>query len=259
MPITQQLLLSVPSFVLGFFFVGGAVLFAVIGVLVVRRFITHSQLRTHHDVADPMLGAVAAVYSVLVAFVAVNVWQNFDNAKSNVELESNYLADIYRDSEALSPDFHQKVSVLLREYRQAVVDYEWQAMEKGQMSPKVEELMNKIWALYTKYEPKNLTQEAFFNESVRKLNSFRELRRQRLMDSRRGIVSLLWVVLVIGGISTLSFSFFFGAENLKAQLAMASILAIIISLILFVIMLLDFPFTGDIAVTSEPFRMALLN
>ena len=67
-------------------------------------------------------------------------------------------------------------------------------MAKGEMSPEVEKIMKKIWALYTVYQPRTSTEQSFFDESVRKLNSFRELRRQRIMDSRTGVEPLLWLV-----------------------------------------------------------------
>ena len=259
MPIIQQLLLKVPSFVLGLMVIGSAVVFSILGLLIVRRFISHDQLRTHHDVADPILGALAAIYAVLIAFIVVTVWQGFDKSNANVQQEANYLADVYRNSEAFAPDFHQKVGEVLREYRQAIIDDEWKTMARGEMSLKVENLMKRLWTLHITYEPKTATERSFFDESVRKLNLLRELRRQRLMDSRTGIEPLLWFVLIAGGLSTLAFTFFFGAENLRAQLAMVTLLAITISLILFTIMSLDFPFTGSISISSEPFRQILLD
>jgi hypothetical protein len=259
MPITQLLLLKVPVLVLGLIFIGAAVVLSIAGLLTVRYFIPQSKLKAHHDVADPMLGALGAVYAVLLAFVTVTVWQNFDKSNSNVQQEANYLADIYRDAEALSPDFREKVSIVLREYRQAVVAYEWKTMAEGKMSPEVESLMRKIWTLYTNYQPKNLTEQIFFDESVRKLNLFRELRRQRIMDSRTGIYPLLWFVLACGALAVISFTFLFGTENLKAQMVMVILLSTMISLILFTILELDFPFTGTISISPEPFKQVLLD
>ncbi len=259
MPVMQQLLLKIPSSILCLIVVGGGAVFSIAGVLTVRHFIPYSRLKTHHDVADPILGALAAVYAVLLAFVVITVWQNFDKSNAGVQLEANYLADIYRDSEAFSPDFHQKAGDLLLEYRQAVIDYEWKTMARGEMSLEAERLMRKIWTLYTTYQTKTPTEQSFFDESVRKLNSFRELRRQRLMDSRTGLEPLLWLVLIIGGLSTISFTFFFGVENLKVQIIMTVLLSVTISLILFTIMEMDFPFTGDIAISPEPFKMILLD
>jgi ABC-type multidrug transport system fused ATPase/permease subunit len=259
MPVMQLLILKIPFFILGMIVVGGFAAFAVAGVLIVRRFIDHSRLRTHHDVADPILGALATVCAVLLAFVVVTVWQGFDKTNASVQLEANYLADIYRDSEALPADFHQKAGELLREYRQAVVEHEWKTMAEGEMSPEVERLMRRIWSLYTNYQPKTPTEQSFFDESVRKLNSFRELRRQRLMDSRTGLSPLLWFVLIVGCLSTISFTFLFGAENLQAQIIMVVLLAVTIALILFTIMEMDFPFTGGVSISPEPFKMILLD
>jgi len=259
MTLTHYLLLKVPMLLIALLIIGGTVLFSVLGLLIVRRFVPQSKLKAHHDVADPLLGALGAIYAVLMAFVVVTVWQNFEKSASNVQLESNYLADIYRDAEGLSPDFREKVSVLLREYRNAVVNDEWKTMQRGEMSTKVESLMRQIWSAYTNYEPKNKTQEAFFNESVSKLNSFRELRRQRIMDSRTGINSLLWFVLFTGAFSIICFTFLFGVENLNAQIIMVVLLSVTISLILFTILELDYPFTGTISISPAPFEHVLLD
>jgi hypothetical protein len=257
MPITQQLLLKIPMSILGLIIIGGITLFSVTGLLVVRRFVHHSRLKGHHDVADPILGALGAVYSVLLAFVVVTVWQGFDKSNSNVQQEANYLADVYQDAEAFPPDFRQKVGILLREYRQAVISEEWKTMARGQMSPEVERITKQIWSLYTSYQPKNSTEQSFFDESVRKLNSFREMRRQRLMDSSTGIHPLLWFVLAIGALATISFTFLFGTENLKAHIIMVVLLSLTISLILFTILELDFPFTGAISISPAPFKQTL--
>ncbi len=258
MPLMQWILLEVPFFVLGLVVVGGAVGLTLLGLFVVRRIVPHNKLKLHHDVADPILGVMGAVYSVLLAFVVVTVWVNFDKSDSNVQQEANSLADIYRDAEGLSADFRAKLNPLLREYREAVVKYEWETMAKGQMSPYVEKLMNQIWSLYTNYLPVTSTEKAFFDESVRKINTFRELRRLRIMDSRKGMQPLLWFVLVMGGVATVSFTFLFGSENFKAQLIMGLLLSAMISLILFAIMSMDYPFTGTVSISPKPFQEIIL-
>jgi len=259
MPIMQRVLLEIPFFVLGLIVVGGSALLTVGGLLIVRHFVHHSKLKLHHDVADPLLGVMGAVYSVLLAFVVVTVWINFDKSNSNVQMEANYLADLYSDAQAFSPDFREKVDKLLLQYKDSVVNYEWKTMTRGERSLETEKIMNNIWQLYTIYTPRNITEQSFFDESVRKLNSFRELRRQRLMDSKTGIPSLLWFVLVMGAVTTISFTYLFGAENFEAQVIMGILLSSTIALILFAIMSLDFPFTGFVSISPEAFSQIILN
>ena len=108
---------------------------------------------------------------------------------------------------------------------------------------------------YSSYEPKTESEKIFLAESVRKLNDAGELRRLRIADSRTGIHPILWLILLTGGVITISFTFFFGAENLLAQIMMASMLAVVIGLILFTILLLDFPFTGGLNIPSDAFKL----
>lgn len=259
MPFIQQLLLRYPCYTLGVIIVGAFVLFAILGLVVVRHFIPHGKLKSHHDVADPILGALGTIYAVLLAFVVVTVWQGFDRTNQNVLREVNYLADLYRDAEAFSPEFKDKAQAKLREYRQAVVDDEWATMSRGKMSWKAEKLVREIWALYIVYLPRNATEQSFFDLSVQDLQSLRELRRERIMDSKTGMNNLLWFLLIVGALSTLSFTFLFGAENLQAQIVMVGILSVTISLILFAIIEMNYPFTGGIVVSPEPFRLLLLD
>ncbi len=260
MPLTQWLILNVPTWLLGLLVVGGVVLLSVTGLFACRPLLPHhTKLREHHDVAGPILGVVGVLYAVLLAFVVVTVWQNMDRTNANVQTEANYLADIYRDAEAFAPEFRERVAQLTGDYRRAVVDEEWKTMTRGKMSPSVELIMNQLWALYTHYEPRSPKEQSFFDESVRVLNSFRELRRQRLMDAQAGLHPLLWFVLIAGMVATVLLTYLFGMEDRRVQVAMIALLAMSIALILFTIMLLDFPFTGDISISAEPFRQLILS
>ncbi|HNX82073.1 MAG TPA: DUF4239 domain-containing protein [Candidatus Omnitrophota bacterium] len=259
MPFFQWVLFTIPSVWLGLFIVGGAVILSVTGLLLVRRMVPHYRLKLHNDVAGPIFSTLGVVYAVLLAFVVIIVWENFDKSTLNVEYEASYLAAVYRDAEAMSPEFITMVHKDIREYRDLIVHDEWKLLAQGKASPLVEAKIRQLWSLYTAYSPRNATEQAFFEESIRKLNSVRELRRIRLMDSSSGIHPLLWFVLIVGGFVTVSFTYFFGVENKTAQMAMAILLAMTISLILYTIFSMDYPFTGDIIVSPDPFKQLILD
>jgi hypothetical protein len=63
----------------------------------------------------------------------------------------------------------------------------------------------------------------------------------------------MWVVLLAAGMITIGFSFFFGIENVWAQVLMVAALAATISLVLFLILTLDQPFSGVAAIEPEAF------
>lgn len=258
MSLQQLLLLKVPSLILGIIIVSSAVILSALGLRLVRRSISHHRLKLHNDVAGPIFGTLGVVYAVLLAFAVIIVWENFDKSSSNVKKEASRLVQLSRDSEAFAPEFEKQIHLICHEYAQSVINDEWPMLAQGIPSPKTEAILNRMWTLYTHYLPKNMTEESFYKESARNLNELGELRMTRLEDAHTGVQPILWFVLVLGGVITVAFTFFFGTENLRAQMVMTIMLAVIISLILYTILLMDFPFTGDVCISSEPFRDILL-
>ena len=255
MPFTQALIYYIPTPILGAIIVSIFVILSVGGLLLVRSLVPHHRLKVHNDVAGAIFNTLGVAYTVMLAFVVVIAWQSFDKSDLNVEKEANCIVDLYRDSVSFQSSFRDEIRSLLKEYTDTVVNEEWKLLARGEQSLKAHELLKKIWVTYGSYEPKTENEKTFFTESIRKLNEAGELRRLRLMDSRTGIHPILWAVLLIGGITTISFTFFFGSENLNAQIMMASMLAMIIALILFLVLLLDFPFTGGLNISPDAFKL----
>lgn len=248
MPFNQQLLLWVPSWLLCIIMLLFSVFFSVAGLYITRAFISHQKLKVHNDVAGPIFSTLGVIYAVILAFVVVIIWENFDRAGLNVDQEANCLVDLYMDSGSFSQPGKNELRSLLQEYESALINDEWPLLAKGISSLKVDSILHKIWGFYGSYIPKSITDEVFFKESVHKLNNLGELRRMRILDSRTGLPALLWAVLIIGGVITVMFVFFFGTENFRAQLVMTVLLAALIALILFTILALDFPFTGAMSI-----------
>ncbi len=259
MPIQQWILVNVPTWLIGSVILVIAIGTAVCGVLLVHRFVNVRTLKSHHDIAGPIFATIGVVYAVMLSYVLVIVWQNFDKTNNNVVQEANFYADIYRDSAGLSEPFRSSMKTEMDSYIDAVINDEWKLLAHGQRSSKVQDISNKIWQLYGSYEPKTESEKAFFAEILSKMNDAGELRRQRILDAQTGIHPMLWAVLLFGGIITVVFAFFFGSENLKAQLIMTTLMSVLIAMILFTILIMDFPFSGDMNVSPDSFKEVLLD
>ena len=257
MPFMQLILLLIPTPILCLIIVGGSATLAVVTLLIVRSFVPHHRLKQHNDVTGSIFATVGVLYAVLLGFVVIVVWQSFDRSNLNIQKEANCVVDLYRDAEIFSPEFKKEVIDSLKDYMKAVVYEEWKAMERGESSQHVTETLGNMWHVYGSYLPKNATEQTFFEESVRKLNELGELRRMRLMDSNTGVHPVLWFVLIVGGMVTMTFISFFGAESLKAQVVMALLLSALIGLILFTIASMDYPFTGSVSISSKVFQVVL--
>jgi hypothetical protein len=257
MPIVQRILLYVPIAALGAIMVLLAIALSIIGLKIIWQFVPRQMLKAHNDLTSAIFNAVALAYTVLLAFVVVIAWQNFDRAEGHVETEANCLVDLYRSSGALGQSFGDEARSLIKEYVNTVINEEWASLARGEENMKARATLRDIWKLYVIYEPKSEKEKIFFAESVRKLDELREMRRLRIMDSRKGVHAVLWFVLIVGAITTISFTFFFGSDKFINHVVMASILSALIALILLTILSFSFPFTGSVHIEPKTFQQVI--
>lgn len=258
MSVAHTLVAHIPAVLLGLIMVAIASTFSSAGVLLVRRYIGVDRLRDHNDVAGPIFGTLGVIYAVLLAFVVIVSWENYDRAQMDVVAEANNYANIYRNSSGFGERFRQEVRERMDVYLKTVIDDEWPRLARGERSPEVQRLADQFWEFVGRYEPEAEREKIFLAECVRQMNEAGEYRRQRLVDAQTGIHPLLWFVLLAGGFVTVAFTFFFGARNVVVQLVMTNMLAMVIALILLTTLELDHPFSGDVSISSEPFTQVLL-
>src|SRR5258708_23469363 len=82
--------------VLGVFVVGVVVGASLLGLALVRRSVELSTLESHKDVAGFILAVVGVLYAVLLGFVAIDVWQQFNDATTHADQEAAEVDNLYR-------------------------------------------------------------------------------------------------------------------------------------------------------------------
>jgi len=253
MSLAQSIIYNVPSLFLGAIIIVSALIMAVSGLYIVRKNFSHQKLKTHNDIAGAIFNTLGVAYAVLMTFVVMSVWENFEKSRQNVAGEANCLADLYRNSDGFSADFRARIKDLSTGYANAIINDEWEMLAKGDSSPAAQKAFDSLSEAYTTYSPSTEREKIFFAESVRKLTELSDLRRMRIVDAGSGIHPTLWLVLLVGGVTTIVFTFFFGSENPRAQMLMTVLLAVMIALILYTILMFDFPFTGGIRISPRAF------
>jgi hypothetical protein len=257
MSVTQWALLHIPSFIIVLIMAAVYISLSIIGLSIMKRFHSPAKLKLHNDVAGFIFATLGVTYAVLLAFVVIITWQNFDEAHKNVSKEANYIVSLYHDTRPLPPAFRSELKGNLVTYVRAVIEDEWGIMLTGEQSAAAQQAQDAIWRLYGRYRPATETQRIFFMESLDKLNEACELRRARLLEAHLAIHPVIYFVLIVGGLITISFTVFFGTENFGPQLIMTSLLAAMIGIALSTVIILDFPYTGDISVKADVFKTVL--
>ena len=77
------------------------------------------------------------------------------------------------------------------------------------------------------------------------------------MQAEEGLPTVLWVVLVAGGMVVVGFTYLFGMENTGSHALMVMSLAGVIALGLFTIGALEYPFSGGARVGPGAFELVL--
>ena len=93
-----------------------------------------------------------------------------------------------------------------------------------------------------------------YEEILVQLHDLGNARRERLLAAEQGLPPILWVVLILGGVITVGFTYLFGLNNTLVHLLMVAALALIISMSLFTVAALDYPFKGDIRIHPVPYE-----
>lgn len=233
------------------------VLFTVCGILLVRRTINIKTLKSHHDVAGVVYANLGVLYSVLLGFTAVNVQQRFDKVKETSRIEASYLAELFRDSQVFPEAEGARIRQALRNYGESVVNDEWAKMSNRFSNPNTVAAMQEVWEAYYAITPKDKREEAWYSESIGKLNLLIGARLARLMGGEESLGPEMWTLLILGSIIIVAFSWFFGLESLTSHLFMASALAASTAFLLFLIYSLDTAFTGDVSVPPEAMERVL--
>jgi hypothetical protein len=105
------------------------------------------------------------------------------------------------------------------------------------------------------YEPVKESEKAVYPIMVQEVCQLWDNRRARTNMATNGMPFIEWIVLIVGGIITVVFTYFFYVESLAAQVAMTTMVTIIIGLNLFLVLLFGYPFSGDLIVKPDAFKV----
>jgi Protein of unknown function (DUF4239) len=234
--------------------VGGMAL----GIWLVRRLVPKTQDGFDAEVSSQMLGVVASLFGLLLAFVIVIEYQNFGSAQDNVGQEADSLAAITRDSAALAPSDGARVRGAIGTYVRAVVSDEWPRLREGKASPLASDDIGSVYGALQAARPTTPQATAFYNDSVRQLNEALIARRNRLDAAGGGLPSLVLALIVVGSLVILGYVMLVGSRSYWFHAIGACSIALVIVFSLVVLVDLSYPFSGSLNVRPAPFETGTL-
>ena len=232
---------------------------AVFGFRLALRIRPRAQDDAHNDVHAVYFSMVGLLYAILLAFVVVVAWEQFNAAEESTHTEVTRLSNLWRDAEPLPSTDKDRIQNALVVYVQNVINREYDAMADGESDDPTTEAYEAIWRGFydTPIDEADGTAASFYDTAVGRLNELGEARRLRVLSSQSTIPLPLWVLLVGGGIFTIAWLFPFYMANTKIQTWALGTVGAFTGFVLFLIYALQHPFAGDIAIDPGVYQSLL--
>ncbi len=245
---------SLPLWVATVVFIGGCCLLCAGGLYVVRRrYAGGANGITHNDVAGPIMGTVGTVLAVLLTFMVITVWQEYDTAAQGADTEAAELADLYHESFALPPKFGAPLRARILQYVGIVVHDEWPLMKAGFQSRTAERLAIEIVDSVQSYPPATMGEQTAQADALTHVHNFLDARRTRFFSNAESVPGLVWAMMIFVSAITISFSYFFRIANARAHLLMILALGAVVGATFLMIAELDLPFRGPLQIPPSGF------
>jgi Protein of unknown function (DUF4239) len=248
---------QLPAPLVAFLVVGITVGLAVLGLVLSRRIVQPKRLEGTGAGASNIFNLAGWLYTVLLAFVFIVVWQQFDQAQKSTESEAVAISDLLRDSEGLPAAVRPAIRQSLIAYTKDVVDDEFPRMRRGEAVEQESEHLTQIWQSFLQLEPVSQREISFYRESITRIDDLDNARKTRIASSQSEIPNEMWVLLLGGGMVMLLFTYLFATMDLVLHGVFIALAGALMAFVLYLIFAMEHPFVGSIAVGPDPFTHVL--
>lgn len=231
-----------------------------IALLFIRKKVDWESFKENHEVGGFLFNALGLIYAVLIAFVVYASWQEYNSAQEICDKEANLMLDLYLNVDGLPHQYRTEIKENVILYLRKVIDDDWPLLDEDKRNPETRQILLDLWKVYVNMDSLDTKKEKlYYSESISRLDEITEYRRLRILSGQNHIPVVIWTVILIGALTSVGFSLFFGTRNVKVQAAMTSLFALTNAVIIVLILNLDHPFTGDIKITPDPYKEVLEN
>ena len=225
---------------------------------VVTNLAVNDRARAFKELSPGMLPPLGILFALLVGFIAVEVWGNFDKAKAAVATEASALRAVVLLARTFPEEQRTRINALINRHIEDAVNKEWPAMAQQRASLSIlptaliEELHDTL-AL----KPTDESQRTAQLEMIRALHTALDARRQRIVVSETRVGAVKWAGILLQGLCTLvAIAMVHSNNRLTCGIALG-LFATGIALSVVLIAAYSRPFTGEISVGPELLKQVI--
>jgi hypothetical protein len=233
------------------------VILPLIGLFIFHRLISWEIREEDTTMVGLSYALCGGIYAVVLAFVAVGVYEAMDKGTVIASDEANSLGGIAFDSAGLPPALAVRVRTDIDKYIDTVTGKEWPSQQAYRMEESNFEEgwveVRQISMDLVNFEPANPGQATVKAEMEHNVNELFSARRARLLAANEHLPDAVWQMLVFGLVLVAVYVYLFGPHSFKMHLAVTGLTMLSIGLVFTLIIALDYPFRGALSVDDDAF------
>ena len=249
-------MLQMPAFllllviILLFSAIGGA------GTYCFRRYVKLQPRRSHNEVVGYVFATLGGFYGLLLGFVVFLVWDSLNGAQTEASQEASSAKALYRDIRYYpQPAKVASLKIAYLLYVHSVIEDEFPSMEV--MKPFDKHNRNSFNKVFETMGHLDMS-DAYSAQMFRQLNELATYRSLRQLDASSSIPLEIWVPLLAGGAIILVFAMLLDVESWRLHIVVNGLLGAFIGLVIYIIIILDHPFTGKMKIEPDAYKTILL-
>jgi hypothetical protein len=220
--------------------------------LTVTRLAVDDRARAFKALSPGMLPPLGIIFGLLVGFVAVQVWNDFDRAKMAVASEASALRGVVLLAGSFPEEQRSRLRALINRHIQDAVQQEWPAMaeQRATLSTLPNALVQCLQVTLN-LKPADESQKTAQREIVNFLEKAAEARRQRIVISQSSVSSVKWAAILLMGLCALIAIAMVHSDNRLTCAIALTMFATGIAAAVLLIATYTRPFIGDISVGPD--------
>lgn len=225
---------------------------------IVMGLATDDRVRRFKGVSAGMLPPLGIIFGLFVAFLAAQVWNDIDRAKTAVNREANALSTVVFLSASFPGESEERLRDLTRRHIQEAVSYEWPRMAQQSASLRITPLaLAEELQLILAVTPHSSGQVTAQREIVTALENAIDARAQRIIISKSRVNWVKWAALLLQAICTLIAIAMVHSDNRGAAGIAMGIFATGVAVSIVLIASHDRPFSGEVSVRPDLLQQVL--
>jgi hypothetical protein len=186
------------------------------------------------------------------------VWTDFRTAEIDVAQETAALVNVHRIAAGLPSPQREEMNALAMKYADAAVNQEWPAMQTQRVSHAGDAVIEQMWHVLIAVQAQSIRETSSVDHLTSAMTSLGERRRLRDEEHESRLPTVLWVLLIVGGMATVISSCLLGNDKKWLHYGQVLALTFVVALTLAAIADLAKPFEGAVAVSPASLQRALV-